>query len=266
MDTWVVTNQKGGVGKTTTAVSIADLLAESGKKTILIDLDPHASVTYYFDYEPDELKSSLYDLLINEQLQKSDVQASILPSSIHDLDILPASLALATMDKLLGKQKGMGLRLKKVCDLIADDYDFAIIDCPPILGVLMINALAAAKRVILPVQTEFLAIKGLERMLKTMNMVYKQPANYPPTLIVPTMFDKRTRASVESLRAMRQDYPEFIWRGVIPVDTHFRDASKNHLVPTQNDPLSRGVSAYRQLVKDIEKGTDNQYQHRLKAV
>ena len=266
METWVIVNQKGGVGKTTTAVSIADLLAESEKRTLLIDLDPHASATHYFDYEPDDLKYSIYDCLAEDDINKAFVKKAILPSSVHNLDLLPASLSLATMDKLLGTKKGMGLRLKSVCTLIEDDYDYIIIDCPPILGVLMINALATAYRVLMPVQTEFLAIKGLDRMLKTLQMVYKQPAHYPQTLIVPTMFDRRTKASVESLRHLRMTYPEFMWRGVIPVDTHFRDASKNHLVPTQNDPNSRGVTAYRQLVKDIKTGNINQYKTRLEAV
>lgn len=150
--------------------------------------------------------------------------------------------------------------------MVAEHYDYTIIDCPPLLGVLMINALAACECLIVPVQTEFLAIKGLERMLKTVSMVYKNSSRNPPTVVIPTMFDRRTRASVDSLRHLRNQFPEPIWRSVIPVDTKFRDASQTHLVPSAFSRDSRGVSAYRQLLKDILKGTINRYKPMLEAV
>jgi chromosome partitioning protein len=175
-------------------------------------------------------------------------------------------MALATLDKAFGTRQGMGLKLKKILNIVQQDYDYAIVDCPPLLGVLMINALAACEYLIMPVQTEFLAIKGLERMLKTISMVYNKSSNKPPVVVVPTMFDRRTRASVDSLRYLRNHFAENIWRSVIPIDTRFRDASQKHLTPSIFDANSTGVSAYRQLLKDILKGTINRYEVRLEAV
>ena len=195
MKTWVVANQKGGVGKTTTAVTLAGILAEQGKKVLLLDLDPHASVTHYFDLDPDSLKYNLFSCFVAEQLDRQIVETSIISQVAENLDLLPASLALATLDKSFGTRKGMGLKLKSILETISAKYDYAIIDCPPLLGILMINALAACQYLIIPVQTEFLAIKGLERMMHTISMVYKKTSGMPSTVVVPTMFDRRTRAS-----------------------------------------------------------------------
>ena len=266
MKTWVVANQKGGVGKTTTAVALAGLLAEEGKRVLLVDLDPHASVTQYFNYEPDDLEFNLFNCFITENPSVEFIQQCITTTHSSKLDIFPASLALATLDKRMGSKQGMGLKLKMILATIAEHYDYAIIDCPPLLGVLMINALAACQYLIIPVQTEFLAIKGLERMLKTVEMVYKRSTGMPPTVVVPTMYDPRTRASIDSLRFLKNNFPGSMWRYRIPIDTHFRDASQAHLVPSEFNHNSRGVMAYRQLLKDIAKGTINRYKPALEAV
>ena len=156
--------------------------------------------------------------------------------------------------------------LNQFLSLIEDDYDYVIVDCPPMLGVLMINALAAADELIMPVQTEFLAIKGLERMLSTTNMVYKRAKHPPNFIIVPTLFDRRTRASVDSLRHLRTQYEEIVWRSVISIDTHFRDASQAHIVPSVYNHESRGVAQYKQLCSDIQKGSINRFVKIMEAV
>jgi chromosome partitioning protein len=266
MKTWVVANQKGGVGKTTTAVSLAGLLAEQGNKVLLVDLDPHASATHYFDFEPDDIQYNLYNCFVEDDLALNTVQACITSSVSTNIDLLSASMALATLDKTFGTRQGMGLKLKQILNTVTQDYDYAIVDCPPLLGILMINALAACEYLIIPVQTEFLAIKGLERMLKTISMVYNKSSNRPPLVVVPTMFDRRTRASVDSLRYLRKHFADELWRSVVPIDTRFRDASQEHLTPSKFAANSTGVSAYRQLLKDILKGTINSYEIRLEAV
>ncbi len=266
MKTWVVVNQKGGVGKTTTAVSLAGLLADQGKKVLLVDLDPHASLTQYFNYNPDQLESSLYNCFVAEQLSEEFINTSIVSTHSHQLDLLPASVAMATLDRAAVTRQGMGLKLKEILNKIAGQYDYAVIDCPPLLGILMINALAACEYLIIPVQTEFLAIKGLERMLSTVSMVYKKATGHPPMVVIPTMYDKRTRASRDSLLFLKNEYPAMIWRYYIPVDTRFRDASLAHKVPSVHCPDARGVEAYNQLVIDIQKGTINNYKTVLEAV
>ena len=265
MKTWVVANQKGGVGKTTTAVTLAGLLAEQGQKVLLVDLDPHASATHYFDIEPDELEHNLFSCFMAEHLEVNLLKQSIITLESSKIDLLPASLALATLDKNFGSRQGMGLKLKLILSQLSGQYDYAVIDCPPLLGVLMINALAACEYLIIPVQTEFLAIKGLERMLQTITMVYRNSNGGPPTVVVPTMYDKRTRASVDSLRYLKTNFHSLLWRSMIPIDTNFRDASQAHLVPSAYRSDSRGVSAYRQLLNDILKDKINRFKTVLEA-
>ncbi len=249
MKVWAVANQKGGVGKTTTAVSLGGLLSQKGVRTLLIDTDPHGSLTSYFRYNPDEMESSVYSLFEDRNI---DPLSIIKPSRFENLHILPASMALATLDRQLGTQSGMGLVLQQTLQKLAHQYDCALIDCPPMLGVLMVNALAACDHLLIPVQTEFLALKGLERMLRTLTMIMRSRHLELPYTIVPTMFDRRTRASAETLRLLRKRYaPEVLWKFVIPVDTQFRDASLNGAPLPLHAPQSRGVMAYRKLLKNL---------------
>jgi chromosome partitioning protein len=131
------------------------------------------------------------------------------------------------------------------------DYDYAIIDSPPILGVLMVNALAASQQLIIPVQTEHLALKGLERMVHTLRMINRSRPQELPFCIVPTLFDRRTQASMSTLRVLRDVYPDTLWQGFIPVDTRLRDASRAGQTPSQFDDKTRGVIAYRALLKHV---------------
>ena len=266
MKTWVVANQKGGVGKTTTAISLAGILAQQGQRVLMVDFDPHASMSHYFGYQIDELELSIYDIFDCDADTEYFANKGILKTTQNNLFLAPANVALATLDKKFGQQKGLGLKLSQFLSIVANDYDYVIVDCPPMLGVLMINALAAANDLIIPVQTEFLAIKGLERMLSTTAMVYKRYTQPPNIVVVPTLFDKRTRASVDSLRHLRMQYQEMLWRSVISIDTQFRDASQAHIVPSSYMPESRGVDEYLQLCRDIQKGTINRFMNIMEAV
>lgn len=259
---WTIANQKGGVAKTTTTVTLGGLLAERGYKVLLIDTDPHASLTYYFGIDAEELEVSVYDIFIRgKNITPEEILQSLCPSGVANLDILPASMALATLDRSEGNKGGMGLILKKALHKIKDEYDYVLLDCPPVMGVLMVNAIAAADRILIPVQTEFLALKGLERMIATMALM--RPANQKEHnfTIIPTMYDKRTRASLEAYKELKAKYQDRVWSAVIPVDTQFRNASLAQTPPNVFAPASRGVFAYNTLLTYLlQPGTEQRHE------
>ncbi len=249
MNVWTVANQKGGVGKTTTTVTLGGLLAERGYKVLLIDTDPHASLTYYFGIDSEELDNSVFDLFTaGKEIKTEQIYQILCPSSIKNLDILPATMALATLDRRLGSQGGMGLILNNALKMLENDYDYALIDCPPVLGVLMVNALAACQRILIPVQTEFLALKGLDRMVRTLTLMGRSHKRQYKQTIIPTMFDKRTKASLEAYKELKRLHGDLVWSSVIPVDTKFRNASFEQLPPSVYAPKSRGVFSYSTLL------------------
>jgi len=232
MRVWAVANQKGGVGKTTSAVALAGLLADQGQQVLVVDLDPHGSMTSYFGHDPDQLTSSVFNLFQHNGQVPDGLAAALLKDTSHpNIRLMPSSTSLATLAQLW------------------NDYQFVIIDSPPLLGVSMINALAACEQLIIPVQTEFLALKGLERMVHTLNMVNRSRKQALPYTIVPTLFDRRTQASLNTLRLLRRDYAEHLWQAYIPIDTKLRDASLAGVVPSQLDGNARGVLAYRALLR-----------------
>lgn len=249
-----VANQKGGVGKTTTSVALAGLMAAEGARVLMLDLDPHGSLSTYFRQEPDAQELSTYTLFQERKnLYPELIKRLIQPTAYPNLHLIPATTALATLERQAIGQDGMGLVIMRALAQIHADYDYVVIDSPPLLGVLMINALAACQWLVVPVQTEFLALKGLERMVNTLTMMSrsrKKPLRYS---IVPVMFDRRTQASVTSLRAIRNTYTEGVWPGHIPVDTRFRDASKQGVPPHIFDPDGRGTEAYLSLWRWLKK-------------
>lgn len=252
MRIWSVANQKGGVGKTTTAVALGGLLAERGARVLLLDLDPQGSLTSYFGVNADQLQHSTFDLFADGAAPgRAQLLEKLLPIGNGKVRLFPASPALATVERRAPAKDGVGMRVARALAALWDDFDYALLDTPPVLGALMINALAAAEQLVLPVQTEFLAVKGLERMLRTLDMLARSTGRALPYLIVPTLFDRRTQASVSTLRNLRHQYPDHIWAGMIPIDTRFRDASRAGQLPSQFDPESRGVQAYASLLKRL---------------
>ncbi|MEF1297868.1 ParA family protein, partial [Vibrio parahaemolyticus] len=217
MIVWSVANQKGGVGKTTSTVTLAGLLSQKGHRVLMVDTDPHASLTTYLGYDSDTVSSSLFDLFQLKTFTRDTVKPLILETELEGMDIIPAHMSLATLDRVMGNRSGMGLILKRALQAVSQDYDYVLIDCPPILGVMMVNALAASDRILIPVQTEFLAMKGLERMIRTLSIMQKSRPDGFKVTIVPTMYDKRTRASLQTLTQLKKDYPNQVWTSAVPI-------------------------------------------------
>lgn len=259
MEVWAISNQKGGVGKTTTTVALGGLLAQLGKRVLLVDIDPQASLTCYFQYKPEELPGSLYNCFAKQDaLTSSELGSIIVPTLFDRLSLLPSSSLLSLVERQAvrdGQQQGMGLTLLKVLQRLQGQFDFVLIDSPPQLGILMVNTLAAASQLIIPVQTEFLALKGLERMLRTVQMITQSRARPNKQAlrihIMPTLYDGRTQASRTSLAWLQERYPEFLTGAVIPSDTQLRNASREGIPPSLFSPQGKAVLAYRLLLDNL---------------
>ncbi len=254
---WTVAAQKGGVGKTTTVVSIAGSLARRGYKVLLVDLDPHGSLTGYFGFNCDVVEPNAYGLFeaaANHEYR--DVRSCIVETQeTPGISLVPSSTALVSLDRRYGQQRGMGGVLKKCLDELDHEYDYCLIDCPPMLGILVVNALVACSSLIVPVQTEFMAVSSVERLLRTLEMIQRSSGLAVPYTVVPTMFDRRTRASHDSLARLRARPDIQQWPDVIPVDTQFREASRIGLPLTCWQPRARGSRAYEELLDHL-KGFD----------
>ncbi|MBK9493787.1 MAG: Chromosome partitioning protein ParA [Alphaproteobacteria bacterium ADurb.BinA280] len=243
MRVWCVANQKGGVGKTTTAMSLASGLAAHGWRALMIDLDPHASLSRWIGIDEDPAPRGTFELFGDP----TPSLLSLVQSAGHaKLHLLPAQPALATLERQSANRPGLGRALVTALSK-NNDFDYAVLDCPPTLGVLMVAALAAADLLIVPTQTEPLALHGLSAMVRTAEMIERSRGRPLPIAIVPSMFDKRTRAAVDSLADMRMRFGERVWDEEIPVDTRLREASRQHLTPEALDPKARGASAYARL-------------------
>ncbi|SIS47081.1 ParA family protein [Neptunomonas antarctica] len=252
MQVWAIANQKGGVGKTTTVVTLAGLLAEVGYKVLMVDLDPHGSLTSYFQYDPDELDHSVYDLFVTQgDVTAVQVKSLLCNTNVESIQLLPASTAMATLERRAIEHHGMGLQVAKALRHLKGSYDYVLIDSPPVLGVLMVNALAACNHLLIPAQTEFLALKGLERMIRTISMINRARKKKLKYTIIPTFYDRRTQASVSCLRELHKCYPDELASAVVPIDTKFRNASMKGVVPSSLDASSRGVNAYARLLRTL---------------
>ena len=261
MSIWAIANQKGGVAKTTTVITLASLLAQRGESTLILDLDPHGSLTTYLGYDPDIIDTSIYTLFQKlDNTPKGAIFQSLKKTRHENIFLLPASTAMATLDRQLGAQQGKGLIIRKTLSFFKGRFKHVFIDCPPMLGVLMINALAACDRLLIPVQTEFLSMKGLEHMLHTVSMIDHSRRVSLPYLIVPTMHDASLTAASDILIQLREQYGQRVWNGYIPVDPAFREASKLGLPLPEMQPQAEGCLAYSQLL-DVLIQTEAQRSH-----
>jgi len=252
MKVWSIANQKGGVGKTTTTVTLAGILAQRGSRCLLVDADPHGSLSVYLGNDPDTQQKGLYQLFHEEgEFEKTNLQQQIIATQFENIDLLPASTAMAALDRQMGTKQGKGLVLGKALKCLATDYDYVLIDCPPQLGILMVNALAVCEQLLVPVQTEFLALKGLERMVHTLHMIMQSRNTVLNYTVIPTLYDKRTKASRGALEVLQEQYQDNLWPSVIPVDTQFREASHRGTPLSMLAPKTRGVVAYQNLLSHL---------------
>lgn len=243
-----VANQKGGVGKTTTAVNLSAFLAQEGKKVLLIDIDPQGNATSGLGIDRAGIKHCIYDVIINEV----PITATIIPTSINGLNIVPATIELAGAEIELVTAIAREKKLRNALQSIKEKYDYIIIDCPPSLGLLTLNALTAAEGVLIPIQCEYYALEGLGQLLNTIKLVTRH-LNHDLKIegVVLTMFDPRTNLSMQVVDEVKKHFPERVFKSIIPRNVRLSEAPSYGQPINIYDPRSRGAEAYRELAREV---------------
>ena len=240
-------NQKGGVGKTTTAINLAAALSERGKRVLLCDFDPQGNATSGFGVDPRSLETSVYDLIVSED---PDTKSGIVQTKWVDIIGANVNLAGAELD-LIGMDHREA-RLKLVLDKVKDEYDYVFIDCPPSLGLLTLNCLCAADSFLVPLQCEYYALEGLSQLMTTVRMVKK---NMNPKLslegVLLTMFDGRTNLSIQVVDEHKKHFPGEVFSSVVPRNVRLSEAPSHGKPITEYDRMCRGAEAYLSLADEI---------------
>ncbi|MNQ78843.1 Sporulation initiation inhibitor protein Soj [compost metagenome] len=243
-----VTNQKGGVGKTTSSVNIAYFLAKAGKKTLLIDFDPQGNATSGLGIDKQQLTATMKDVILEEK----DLSEVIMLTEHKQLFLAPTTPHLANTEVELAQADHRFSRLKTAIEKVSGDYDFIIIDSPPSLSLLTVNGLIAARYVLLPVQAEFYALEGLGQLLETMKLVRK---SMNPTLellgVLPTMMDSRTTLSNQVHEEIKKHFPGKVFETTIPRNNRLAEAPSHGLPVGAYDRFSKGSRAYKAVTKEV---------------
>ena len=247
-----IANQKGGVGKTTSAVNLGAGLAELGYRTLVIDLDPQGNATTGLGINPRNLTASVYDVLMRDV----PIDDAIEPSSVRNLFVVPATIDLAGAEIELVPAFSRELKLRRSIEGgVGEDFDFILIDCPPSLGLLTVNGLAAATEVVVPIQCEYYALEGLGQLLRNINLV---KGNLNPRLelsaIILTMYDARTKLAEQVANEVRTHFGTKVCRNVVPRSVRLSEAPSFGQPIIVFDPSSRGALAYRELAKEVSGG------------
>ncbi|MBI3088261.1 MAG: ParA family protein [Candidatus Omnitrophica bacterium] len=248
--TIAVCNQKGGVGKTTTAVNIGAYLAKDGKKILLIDLDSQGNATLSSGVDRARLSKTIYDVMV----EGLSAEEAVIPSGIERLDILPSSLDLAGAEVRLSQVPGREAVLRSVCEPLKLRYDAVLIDCPPSLGLLTVNALVAADRVLIPVQCEYLALEGLSALLQSIELV-RHSLNPELSVggIILTMVDARSNLTKEVSDEVRKFFKELVFSTTVPRNVRLAESPSFGKPICAYDPHSTGALAYQLLAKELQE-------------
>jgi chromosome partitioning protein len=246
-----IANQKGGVGKTTTAVNLGASLAELGYRVLVVDLDPQGNATTGLGINPRNLQASIYDVIMHDV----PIEDCIEPTSLRNLFVAPATIDLAGAEIELVPAFSRELRLRRALEPVCGDYDYILVDCPPSLGLLTVNGLAAATEVVVPIQCEYYALEGLGQLLRNVSLVR---SNLNPRLevsaIVLTMYDARTKLAEQVAEEVRSHFGDKVCRNIVPRTVRLSEAPSFGQPVTVFDPTSRGAIAYRELAKEVSGG------------
>lgn len=245
-----VANQKGGVGKTTTTINLAAALGEAGKKVLVIDMDPQGNTTSGIGVDKTALENTIYELMLGE----CEINDCILKNVVKNVSLIPANVNFAAAEvELIGLEKSEYI-LKKELDFIRDRYDFILIDCPPSLSTLTVNALTTSDSVLVPIQCEYYALEGLSQLIHTINLI-RQRLNNKITIegVVFTMYDSRTNLSAQVVENVKTNFAYTVFNTVIPRNTRLAEAPSFGMPILEYDPKATGSEAYRSLAKEIIK-------------
>ncbi|MBP3255432.1 MAG: ParA family protein [Clostridia bacterium] len=244
-----IANQKGGVGKTTTAINLSTILAKKGKKVLMIDADPQGNGTSGLGVNKD-VKFSVYDVIIND----IEIENTVQQTMIKNLDLCPSNINLAGAEVELVSMMSREFRLKEKIDNQKDKYDYIIIDCPPSLGLLTLNAFTASDSVLIPVQCEYYALEGLGQLINTINLVKKHlNKNLEIEGALLTMFDIRTNLSNQVVREVNKYFENRVYKTVIPRNVRLSEAPSYGMPITVYDPRSKGARSYEKFAKELLK-------------